>query len=457
MGKYVALEFGEETLSIRVPDHADVLTLPACAPLDDSAAALRSSLDDPIDCEPLASLVRRRRGGTAAIVVSDCTRPVPYRGENGILAPVIDLLRRHGAARIIVLVATGTHRAMTGDELRDMLPDEAFASGVEIFNHDCHDRAGLRCIGHTTRGTAAWVNARYLDADIKVLTGLVEPHFMAGFSGGRKSICPGLIGLDATHVFHGAAMMADAQSDSLVLDGNPCHDEALEVARLAGCDFSVNVTLDRHKRITGIFCGDMHAAHEAACTKAAATNAIPIERPYDVVLTHAGYAGINHYQAAKAACEAAKAVQSGGRIILLANHTDAHPVGGPHYRRVLPLLSARGPEGFNAQLASPGWSFVPEQWEVQKWAQVFSKLGALDRLVYCSPQITGALFAECGVPGRDGGEGCGMATPPSRCAAVMVQRALDLQFALTPAASLAVLSDGPYGVPFRAYRARPSK
>ncbi len=445
----IELEFGTERMAFRVPDGTSVLTLAPVPPLRDAVAALEYGLACPIGSPPLAEIVQRRasaRGSTAAVVVSDNTRPVPYGGESGILTPLLDMLRREGIRKIDVIVATGTHRAMRTEELRQMLPPAAFASDVRITNHDATDGDALRCLGRTSRGTEAQVNARYLDADLKILTGLVEPHFMAGYSGGRKSICPGLIGMEATHVFHGAAMIGHPCADSLILEGNPCHEEALEVACMAGCDFLVNVTLDRDKRITGVFCGEMEAAHAAACAMTQKANAIPVPHAFDVVVTHAGFAGINHYQAAKAACEAAKAVREKGQIILAANHTDVHPVGGLDYRRLLTTMAELGPREFEKLLHSEEWTFVPEQWEVQKWGQVMAWLGDTSHLIYCAPRLSGRVFLENGVPGTDGG--IGLSDPDeSRLASIMVQRAIDRCLAATPHVAMAVFADGPYGVP----------
>lgn len=452
--KSVEIEFGISSFTIRVPDRTDVLTLPDVEAPADPVAEIQRGLREPIGCPTLSEVIRQKTSDpTAVIVVSDNTRPVPYRGPGGILEPIIDVLREGGVCHIVVLVATGTHRGLGGSELQELLPPAIRDPDVRVVNHDCTARESLRCIGRTSRGTDAWVNALYLDADIKILTGLVEPHFMAGFSGGRKSICPGLIGLEATHVFHGAAMMMDPRADSLRLEGNPCHEEALEVARMAGCDFLLNVIIDRHKRLTGVFCGEMEAAHAAACARASEANAIPIAHEYDLVVTHAGFAGINHYQAAKAACEAAKAVRSGGTIVLAANHTDIDPVGGAHYRNLLPLLADLGPDRLNERLRAPDWTFVPEQWEIQKWGEVFARLGAMDNLVYCAPRLTGPAFSDSRVPGTDGGPGLEEADE-CRLAALMVQRAVDRCLEADPEASVAVLADGPYGVPVRRSQGR---
>lgn len=448
--KSVEIEFGAGFLTVNVPQSADLLSLPSAQVLRDAPSELAHGLKHPLGSAPLGDIVRIRKmtcaDPRAVIVVSDQTRPVPYAGANGILEPILDSLRQAGVHAITILVANGTHRSLSNAELRALLPNGAFAEDVAIVNHDCANRRFLRRLGRTRRGTEVWVNALYLDADIKILTGLVEPHFMAGFSGGRKAICPGLIGMEATHIFHGAAMMADPRADSLILEGNPCHEEALEVARMAGCDFIVNVTIDRHKRITGIFCGAMEAAHLAACARARDTNAIAIKRKYDIVITHAGFAGINHYQAAKAACEAVKAARRGGGVMLVANHTDTHPVGSSGYRQVLRMLTELGPDEFNRKISASDWVFMPEQWEAQKWAQCLAVLGDMRNLVYCAPRLTGRAFAEHGVPGIDGGIGL----PPAeerQLAAAMLQRSLDARLRVAPDAGVAVLLDGPYGVP----------
>jgi hypothetical protein len=177
---------------------------------------------------------------------------------------------------------------------------------------------------------------------------------------------------------------------------------------------------------------------------------VRIENEYDVVVTHAGFSGINHYQAAKAAVEASRAVRRGGTLILVANHTDVDPVGGPNYRQVLPLLRQLGPDGFDRRILAADWKFIPEQWEVQMWARAFRKLGPAGRLIYCAPRVTGNVFVERGLPGIDGGEGltglCGR-----DLAEAMVQRAMDR---FVSGGRVAVLADGPYVVPLLAGRAR---
>lgn len=448
--KRIELEFGDEALSLSVPETADMLPLPECAPLRDPAAAIRRSLLNPIGAPGLPALIEVKKkinpGARAIVVVSDNTRPVPYLGEQGILEPVLDILAERDIRRIEILVANGTHRALPDSELKRFLPGRVFETGMTITNHVCTDRSALRHIGRTGRGTEVWINRRYLDADIKILTGLVEPHFMAGVSGGCKSVCPGLVGETATHTFHSAAMMAHDLVDSLVVEGNPCHEESLETARMAGADFIVNATVDRDRRLTGVYSGDMHRAHMAAAARVVETNAILIGHEYDLVITHAGFVGINHYQAVKACVEAVKAVKAGGSIIVTANHTDIDPVGGENYKRVLPLLKRHGVEGLLAALLSPGWTFVPDQWEVQMWARVIKKLKLSDHLIYCAPRLAGDIFRKHALPGVDGGEGI-KGLDGRAYAERMMQAAIDGYLAEQPAASVAILPDGPYGVP----------
>ena len=446
----VELEFGSERLVLAVPETADVLTLSPAAPVADPALAIADALARPIGAPPLRDVIRARAAGKvdprAVIVVSDNTRPVPYRGPAGILEPVLAALRAGGVRRIVVLVATGTHRSLTDAEMRAMFPESVFAGDVEVINHDCRDTASLVRLGQTGRGTETWINRRYMEADIRILTGLVEPHFMAGLSGGPKSICPGLVGEAATHVFHGAAMMGDPKAATLVLDGNPCQAESMDVARMAGSDFIVNVTIDRERRVTGVFAGELAAAHRAAAARAMEDAEIPMGHDYDVAVTHAGFVGINHYQAAKAAVEGVRALADGGTLILAANHTDVDPVGGPNYKRLLPIFTRVGPDEFERLIRAPEWSFVPDQWELQMWGRALRKLGRADRLIYCAPQLTGAAFA--GLPGTDGGAGLtGLAG--RALAEAMVQRAINAALAARPDARLAVLADGPYGVPRR--------
>ena len=260
--KTIPLQFGRELIEISIPDAADVLSAEKIKPLTDPVGRLSRSLNEPIAAPALHQLARGKE--TAAIVVSDHTRPVPYKEPDGILAPIIEVLKQHGIGRIKIIVATGTHKPMTETQLRQMLGESAFQDGVEIINHVCTDKSMLRSIGRTERTPDVTVNRHYLDAQLKILTGLVEPHFMPGVSGGRKAICPGICGQSVTFGFHSASILNEKKTASMVLEGNPCHEEALRIAKMAGSDFTINLTIDSNEKIVGIFTGDMEKAHQAA-------------------------------------------------------------------------------------------------------------------------------------------------------------------------------------------------
>ena len=426
--KTVLLPYGNGQMEINVPDNTDVFSAEQPDYLIDTSDTIRNSLAEPIGSKSLSELAKTCR--TAAIVVSDNTRGVPYRGTDGILPPIIDILKMAGVADIKIIIATGTHRPMTDEEIRQMLGDSVSQDGVTVINHVCTDKSMLRRIGSTHRTPEVTVNRHYLDAELKIVTGLVEPHFVAGFSGGRKAICPGICGQAVTYGFHSAEILNDKNSTSLILEGNPCHEESLEIAKMAGVDFAVNVTINADKKIMGIFSGALEESHRAAVNFLKPYATVKINKLYDVVITQAGVVGVNHYQCAKAAFEAAKAVKQKGRLIILANLTDPDPVGGDDYKRVLGVLKRLSYKKFLEHILSQNWTFVPEQWQVQTWAKVFEYLKKSDNLYLCTDRLENSdqeLLLESNVSVR------------------MMQKTID--DVIQPQDSILVLPDGPYAIP----------
>ncbi|MHC4369323.1 MAG: nickel-dependent lactate racemase family protein [Planctomycetota bacterium] len=383
--KTIALQFGTAHIRVDVPGNADVLSAGAVTTLPDPAAAVRACLREPLGTAPLPALAQDC--DNAVVVVSDNTRPVPYSGPDGILAPIIETLKRCSVDDIKILVACGTHRPMAEPELRDMLGESAFQSGVEVINHVSTDDSMLRSIGSTDRTPDVKVNRHYLEARLKIATGLVEPHFMAGFSGGRKAICPGVCGRSVTYGLHSASILNEEKSTNLLLDGNPCHEEALRIARMAGVDFIVNVTIDNNKKTTGVFAGELEQAHLAAVEHLRSYVTIPVTKLYDVVIIQAGDVGVNHYQCVKAVFEAARVAKGDGKVILLGNLTDPDPIGNPNYKDMLRLAIRLGPEGFLERILSEDWTFVPDQWEVQMWSKAYRRLAGPKEIHICAPQL----------------------------------------------------------------------
>ncbi len=451
------MHFANGDVPAVLPDQTDVLRLPAQSAAAAPGWLIRQALDNPADSPVLSEIVRAKmlsvKYPRVVIVVSDNTRPIPYKGSSGILAPLIETLLTAGirAKHITLLVATGTHAPMDDKALRRMLGDQVFKAGISVRNHDCTDSSGLIHLGRSSRGNMVYVNRTYMEADIKILTGLVESHFMAGASGGRKAICPGIIGEQSTFVFHGAAILSHRNARDLVLDGNPVHEEALEIAGMAGADFSVNVTLNRRHEMTGVFAGGLDTAHRQAVETLRKHVEIPIHRTYDMVVTHGGYVGVNHYQCAKAAVAAIPALQSDSILFMPASTTDVEPVGSVRYKKVLALLKETGAAGFSRQILEASWDFVPEQWQVQMWAKVFQIIPT-SNFYFFSPYLTQDHWAD--LPGNNAADLVTAlppaANPETRIGAVTQNGVTCLIDRFRSAhgrnPSIAFLADGPYGV-----------
>ncbi len=447
----VAFDFGRHQIEVRIPKYADILPMGRVEPLSEPEQLLRQALRQPAGTPSLARIVQSKLQAkptaTAVIVISDDTRPVPYTGESGILFPLIDEMMQAGLSpqNIRLLVATGTHHAMHEKALRQFLDPRIFSLGISIFNHDCRAQNELTFIGRTELGGDIYLNTLYMESDIRILTGLVESHFMAGTSGGRKSICPGLLAEKSIHILHAGPILSSPHSADLIIDKNPVHDEALQVARMAGCDMIVNVTLDSSYRLTGIYAGDLEQAHKQAIEKLKTYAGIPVRRAYDLVITHGGFVGINHYQAAKGALACVPIVKPGGTCILAGSHPDTDPIGSANYRAMMKLLAKIGPQRYVEAILNPEWKFVPDQWEAQMWTRLL-KIIPQENLIYCTFDIPPRDFIW--LPGID--------------ARILAPEAMDLaaliQDAVTSVVgrftentghppSIAVLPDGPYGIP----------
>jgi nickel-dependent lactate racemase len=457
----VSLRLRSFATDLLLPPSTDVLCTEEPEPLADVYSAVREALASPLGTVPLAELCRealaRRKGAgaapTAVVVISDNTRAVPYKSEGGILWPLVEALLAAGFApgSITLLVATGTHRVMADEEIWALVDERVRAAGVQIRCHDASDPVGLASVGSTVAGDEVFLDKTYLEADLRILTGLIEVHLMAGVSGGRKSICPGLVDVRSVRGFHGAVTLCHPNAAGLVLDGNPCHDTALEVACMVRPDFILNVTARQDGRVAGIFAGDMEQAHQAGVAHLRSFIQILLERPYDVVVTHGGSVGINHYQAEKAVDVAVKAVRDGGYVVVVADTTEPEPVGSGSYRRLLKLLGELGPEAFIAKLQSKEWEFVHNQWGVQTWAQVMQRVPA-GHIFFFSPQIPPHEYAA--LPGVNpelllaAARGAEPADLVRHFVTAAVSRACAESRAATGRVpTVAYLADGPHGIP----------
>jgi lactate racemase len=373
----VHLSYGDAGLDIAVPDDTVVVYPQDAAAAPDAAAALTAALRSPVSGPPLRDRVRP--GQSVAISVCDGTRPQP----SSLMVPAV-LAELDGivdTSDIVILIATGTHRANTDQELRAMLGDEVVDS-VRIVNHDSRDPASLTWVGRFGAGVPVWLNTEWVDADVKITTGFVEPHFFAGFSGGPKMVAPGLAGLDTVLVLHDAARIAHPAATWGITVGNPIHDDVRAIAAATGVTFSLDVVLNRHKQIVAAFGGDVLEMHAAATRRARELAMRELPAPFDVVVTTgSGYPlDQNLYQSVKGMSAASRIVRDGGVIICAAECRDGYPDHGS-YREV--LRSAATPQALLDEIAQREVT-IPDQWQVQIQAQIQTRAKVVMHTSYLS-------------------------------------------------------------------------
>ena len=302
------LDYGSDGLEVELPDERVTVIEPVFRPaVAEPHVALREAIRSPIECAPLGELVRQ--GQRVAISVCDVTRAQPRRE---MLLALFDELPQVRAEDVTILIATGTHRANTPAELERMLGRDIL-DRYRVINHDARDAASLAYVGRTATGVAVHLNREFLNADIRITTGFVEPHFFAGFSGGPKMVAPGLAGLETVMTLHDAKRIGHPNATWGITEGNPIHDDVREIARMVGVHFAIDVTLNREQQITAVFAGDLFAEHRAACAYAKEKAMREVPAPFDVVLTsNAGYPlDQNLYQAVKGMSAAAQDRQAG--------------------------------------------------------------------------------------------------------------------------------------------------
>jgi len=447
--KRVRVEYGPAFFNVWIPGHSDILGMKNVVALKNPREHIESAIGSPVSGPGLDTIVKSLRKPVqdiqVAVAVSDNTRPVPYNGEreDGILLPLLKRLQSTGIERkhIKIIVATGTHVATSREWKR-----EAFGESIwKRYDIEDHDSTSNELFDvASVDGMSVKINHHFMDADLRIVTGLVEPHFMAGFSGGRKMVCPGLINIEATHLFHSAQYMDDPHATNLNMENNPCHEFALNVARKTGVHFSVNVALNSEMQLAGVWAGELEASHNVAFQTVRGWVEIEAAHEYDIVLTHGGKVAINHYQAVKAAYAVIPILRRGGVAVLVAHNGDAEPIGKKSYRRILQVLKEEGSGSFSDMLTSRRWKFMPDQWEVQKLNQFFQKAGSFDSLIYCTTNIAPDELKK--LPGRSGYDIAG-----SDCAdiAVMVQHAIDRAVASSEVREprFVYVKDGPYVVP----------
>ena len=362
--RHVRLAYGRDGLTLAVPDGTAVVEPRPVAGVADEVAALEAALAAPVGSPPLAALATGKR--RVVVTHSDITRATP---NARILPVVLAALERAGVERrnITLINALGTHRPQTAAELRQLL-GPAVVVNYRCTQHDAWNDAGLVAAGTTSRGNQVRLNRTMLEADLVIFTGFIEPHFFAGFSGGPKGALPALAGHESVLTNHGYRMIGDPRATWGITDGNPIWEEMREVAQRIKPLFLLNVTLNDAGEITGVFAGDVAAAHRRGCAFVRSSAMVAVDQPFDVVVTtNSGYPlDQNLYQTVKGMQAAKGVVRAGGAIVMAAACAD----GLPDHGRYAELLAAAGsPEAVLEMVAQPGFA-AQDQWQVQIQAQI---------------------------------------------------------------------------------------
>jgi nickel-dependent lactate racemase len=421
----IELSYGKGVMPVDMPEglEIEVIRKPAMPVIADPKAAMRAALARPVGAPALKDLARGKK--SCCVLICDITRPVP----NGIILPI--LLRGLLDAgmtpeQVRVLVATGLHRPNEGAELAELVGDPWVLQTFKVENHFARNDAGHVFLGRSARGIDFKIDRRFAEADLKIATGLVEPHFMAGYSGGRKVIMPGVAHADAIRRFHSAEFMEHPNARNCVLEGNPLYDEQLQVVKLLGGAHAVNAVIDENRRLSFVNFGEIVASHLAAVAFIRGFAEVPVERRYATVLTSAaGYPlDKTYYQTVKGMVAPMDILAPGGELIVVSACSEG--MGSREFVEAQRRFVAEGPEAFLKGLAAKSRAEIDE-WQTE---------------MQLKPMRVGAirLFTE-GLKGEQRGlTGVGMIEDVSAAVAASVKRAGDRRVAVIP--------EGPYVVPF---------
>lgn len=421
----VDLLYGRSTMAVRLPAgaHATVIRKRPLRKLPDPHAAVRQALEAPVGPRPYPELVRGRR--SACILICDITRPVP---NHLFLRPLIEGLLDAGVAAdaITVLVATGLHRPNEGEELAEVVGDPWVLDTVRVENHFARDEGAHVDLGRTrTRGTPVKLDRRFVEADLRIATGLVEPHFMAGYSGGRKVIAPGVAHADTIRTFHSSRFMEDPAAIQCNLDHNPLHEEQLEIVRMLGEVYAVNTVIDEDRDLVHVTFGEVIESHLGAVAYVEQSSRVAVGRRFHTVVTSAAGHPLDktYYQTVKGMVTPLDILAPGGRLIVASACSEGF--GSAEFRHAQERLCALGPEGFLATLMGKPLADVDE-WQTE---MQLKSLRAGHVQLYTTG-LTGPDRALTGVEMID-----------------CVDEALARAVGAAPDADVAVVPEGPYVVP----------
>jgi lactate racemase len=357
------LQYGKDGLEVEIPSNNITVLAPRFIPgIPDEAEAFRRAVRAPIDSKPLRELIGADE--RVAIVIPDITRPLP---SDRLLPWLFAELSHVPPENFVIINGTGSHRINTADELAAMVGEQIY-SRFRVVNHDSHDPATLKFAGKTKDGRDVFMNKEYVDADRRIVLGFIEPHFMAGFSGGYKGIFPAIADIDAIMHYHRADVIGHPRSTWGVIDKNPTQEQIRANGSLLPLDFCVNVTLNRQRQLTGFFCGDVITAHQQGCEFSRSTVMVPCSEAFPIVITtNSGYPlDQNLYQAVKGMSAAAQIIEQDGLIVAASKCNDGFPAHG-NFKKL--LFDHDSPQAILDTILAPGFSTY-DQWEAQLLAMI---------------------------------------------------------------------------------------
>ena len=372
--------YGEGKIPIQVPDFVDILESGDSPEIPDIDGAIGQSLANPIGSPALEALIRKKTPKTVAITISDITRAVPNRVFLPHLLGVIEncsIERKN----ISIIVGTGMHRPSTREEHIHLVGKDIF-SNYRIVDHNAKDGDLLTSV---SENPPVSINTEFLNADFKIVTGFIEPHFMAGYSGGRKGVCPALVDLGTVQKFHGFETLSSPKATAGILEGNPCHKTALTIAKSIGIDFLFNVALNREFQISGIFCGDLETAHLKGCEYVSEHASCSVEHSYDLIVTNGGGypLDINYYQSVKGMCMALPALHKGSSILQVSECRKG--IGSDAFHKLL-IKYNNNWKRFLIDIEANKDITELDQWEFQMLCRVLDITG-IDNLYFFSKGI----------------------------------------------------------------------
>lgn len=422
----VELRYGQGSLSVELPRSADVTVIrkPDMPLLPDPRSAVNEALTSPVGTPPLSELAVS--ANSACIAICDITRPVP---NHLFLRPMIETMLASGIAadRITVLVATGLHRPNEGNELRELIGDDWVLGTVAVENHFAREDKDHVDLGVTaTRATRVRLDRRFVEADLRIATGLVEPHFMAGYSGGRKVIAPGLAHAETITTFHSARFMADPAASNCNFVSNPLHEEQLEIVRMLGGALALNTVIDEARNLSFVNFGEIVESHQQAVDFVRDYCEVPVARRFETVLTSAaGYPlDKTYYQTVKGMVGAMEILAPGGDLFIASECAEG--LGSPEFVEAQRRLVESGPDAFLKSILPKSHAAIDE-WQTQ---------------MQLKPMAIGNVSLYCDKLTVDQKRMTGVNVVAS------LEEAIARSVSQSPDRAVAVIPEGPYVVPF---------